>query len=206
MSNLENAARQALEKMEYMVAHGEWYEPEQAITALRQALEQPVQEPVAWMYQCSVDSSGPVLVQHKRNWAESGSGLWTETPLYTEQCGRLQRERDELTRLMDIRERQHHEREDVISELRQALEQQQKCEPVAWFTDAVWGKGVSLEKPDFGKAEWKTPPKVTALYATPSDTEWVGLTEDEMTQVANTAETYTESVKLTEAALKEKNT
>ena len=113
----------ALEKMEYMVAHGEWYEPEQAISALRQALEQ-----------------------------------------------------------------------------------QQKCEPVAWFTDAVWGKGVSLEKPDLGKAEWKTPPKVTALCAIPPDTEWVGLTEDEIAQVANTAETYTESVKLTEAALKEKNT
>ncbi len=41
------------------------------------------QEPVAWMYQCSADSSGPVLMQHKRDWAESGSGLWTETPLYT---------------------------------------------------------------------------------------------------------------------------
>ena len=41
------------------------------------------QEPVAWMYQCSADSSGPVFMQHKRDWAESGSGLWTETPLYT---------------------------------------------------------------------------------------------------------------------------
>ena len=40
-------------------------------------------EPVAWMYQCSADSSGPVLMQHKKDWAESGSGLWTETPLFT---------------------------------------------------------------------------------------------------------------------------
>ena len=40
MSNLEQAARQALEKMEHMVAHGEWYAPEQAISALREALEQ----------------------------------------------------------------------------------------------------------------------------------------------------------------------
>lgn len=40
------------------------------------------QEPVAWMYQCSADSSGPVLMQNKRDWAESSSGLWTETPLY----------------------------------------------------------------------------------------------------------------------------
>ena len=124
MTTLEQAARMALEKMEYMVAHGEWYEPEQAISALRQALEQ-----------------------------------------------------------------------------------QQKCEPVAWLTEAAWGKDVSLEKPNFGNTKWKAPePKVTALYAIPPDTEWVGLTEDEIAQVANTAETYTESVKLTEAALKEKNT
>ena len=43
---------------------------------------QPVQEPVAWMYQCTADKSGPVLLQKKKNWAESGTGLWIETPLY----------------------------------------------------------------------------------------------------------------------------
>ena len=48
-----------------------------------QQCEHPAQEPVAWMYQCSADSSGPVFMQHKRDWAESGSGLWTEKPLYT---------------------------------------------------------------------------------------------------------------------------
>ena len=41
------------------------------------------QEPVAWMYQCSADNSGPVLMQHKQDWAKSGSGLWTEVPLFT---------------------------------------------------------------------------------------------------------------------------
>lgn len=46
----------------------------------RQAIAEA--EPVAWMYQCSADSSGPCFMQHKTNWAESGSGLWTETPLY----------------------------------------------------------------------------------------------------------------------------
>ena len=44
---------------------------------------QPAQEPVAWMYQCTADNSGPVLLRHRTNWAESNSGLWTETPLYT---------------------------------------------------------------------------------------------------------------------------
>ena len=44
---------------------------------------QPAQEPIAWMYQCTADNSGPVLLRHRTNWAESNSGLWTETPLYT---------------------------------------------------------------------------------------------------------------------------
>ena len=53
---------------------------------------QPAQEPVAWMYQCTVDNSEPVLLRKKQNWAESGTGLWVETPLSTtppqrtEQC------------------------------------------------------------------------------------------------------------------------
>ena len=52
----------------------------------------PAQEPVAWMYQCTVDNSEPVLLRKKQNWAESGTGLWVETPLSTtppqrtEQC------------------------------------------------------------------------------------------------------------------------
>ena len=39
------------------------------------------QTPVAWMYRCSHDNS-VVLQQEKQDWAESGSGLWTETALY----------------------------------------------------------------------------------------------------------------------------
>jgi hypothetical protein len=44
---------------------------------------QPEQEPVAWMYQCTADNSRPVLLHQKQNWAESGTGLWVESPLYT---------------------------------------------------------------------------------------------------------------------------
>ena len=74
----EPIAHKAADKAEYLLL--------QAAPAIRSALtEQPAQqqEPVAWMYQCSADSSGPVFMQHKRDWAESGSGLWTEKPLYT---------------------------------------------------------------------------------------------------------------------------
>jgi hypothetical protein len=52
-------------------------------TAPPEAQPAPVQEPVAWMYQCTADNSGPVLSRHRTDWAESGTGLWTETPLYT---------------------------------------------------------------------------------------------------------------------------
>ena len=53
------------------------------ILALRERLAQPEQEPVAWMFQCTADNSVPVLLREKQNWAESGTGLWVETPLYT---------------------------------------------------------------------------------------------------------------------------
>ena len=38
--------------------------------------------PVAWMYLCSNPGSSPVLFTSRQDWADSGSGLWTETPLY----------------------------------------------------------------------------------------------------------------------------
>ena len=84
MNDLEQAARQALEKMEHMVAHGEWYEPEQAIEALRQALEQPKQEPVAWCRSDTVaDWKGQIL--NIAYMFPFPKGLKNPIPLYTEQ-------------------------------------------------------------------------------------------------------------------------
>ena len=100
-----------------------FYKANDAITALRvalasqgealtsvpdwasEAIEQPAPaqqsvervEPVAWMYQCSADNSGPVLMQHKQDWAKSGSGLWTEAPLYTSPPAQRQRSVKPLT-------------------------------------------------------------------------------------------------------------
>jgi hypothetical protein len=54
-----------------------------SLKQVKEALAQPAQEPVAWMYQCSAYDSAPVLLSSKQDWAESGTGLWTETPLYT---------------------------------------------------------------------------------------------------------------------------
>ena len=59
-SELEQAARQAMEKMEHMMAHGEWYEPEQALSALRQAFEsvEQKQEPVVYQYRTRANWEG----------------------------------------------------------------------------------------------------------------------------------------------------
>ncbi len=94
--NTIDTLKMALEALEYWDVHGKLHQPtEEAITAIKQALNTatplndashlvaPVQEPVAWMYQCTADNSGPVLLRHRTDWAESGTGLWIETPLYT---------------------------------------------------------------------------------------------------------------------------
>ena len=87
---------------------------------------------------------------------------------------------------------------------------QPKQEPVAWIYD--WKtEGVTVTDyltSNYDEAHSPTMgcTNIRPLYTEPPKREWVGLTDGEMTQVANTAETYTESVKLTEAALKELNT
>ena len=76
MTTLEQAARQALEALENRFNPKEYGEMDNAITALSQALEQPKQEPVAWM------SQGGDVSRSKRYFEEMG---FTDLiPLYTE--------------------------------------------------------------------------------------------------------------------------
>jgi hypothetical protein len=51
MSDLRKAAQMALEAMDYMLRSGEWYCAQERADALRAALAQPVQVPVAWLRQ-----------------------------------------------------------------------------------------------------------------------------------------------------------
>jgi hypothetical protein len=76
MTSLEQAARQALEVLENRFNPKGYGEMDNAITALRQALEQqPKQEPVAWM------SQGGDVSRSKRYFEEMG---FTDLiPLYT---------------------------------------------------------------------------------------------------------------------------
>ena len=76
-------------------------------------------------------------------------------------------------------------------------------EPVAWISGKSLAEIKDFDATVYGRGGFDD---ATPLYTEPPKREWVGLTDVEMTDVANTAETYTESVKLAEAKLKEKNT
>jgi hypothetical protein len=79
----DEALKLALEYLEASDNYLGSLDHSEPIAAIKEALAQPAQEPVAWMYQCSANNSAPVLMRSKRDWAESGTGLWIETPLYT---------------------------------------------------------------------------------------------------------------------------
>jgi hypothetical protein len=67
-----------------------------------------------------------------------------------------------------------------------AIDRELMAEPVAWLTDAAWGRSVSLDRPNFGKAEWKAPqPRVVPLYAHPPQTAPAAptLADEEITDI-----------------------
>lgn len=45
--------------------------------------------------------------------------------------------------------------------------QQPVQEPVAWIIEFACGRDVYLERPDFGRAQWKEPPIIVPLYTAP---------------------------------------
>ena len=71
MTTLENAARQALDALEeYQNEGAPFMSCDAAVEALRQALEQPKQEPVTWMYS-DAEGNNPVPLYTeplKREW------------------------------------------------------------------------------------------------------------------------------------------
>ena len=99
---------------------------------------------------------------------------------------------------------------EAINALRQALEEKQ--EPVAWISDSpTKGNGKQLH---WTKAEaWRWSSNITPLYTAPPKKQWVGLTDDEVFELADTnlydgGKNYgvLAFAKAIEQALKEKNT
>jgi|DEB3_MinimDraft_2_1074329.scaffolds.fasta_scaffold40785_2 hypothetical protein len=95
--------------------------------------------------------------------------------------------------------------EEAVEILRQAIEQAEKQEPVAYIN-------VEQRKLELAKyMKWETPtvvhlPKIP-LYTTPQpQREWVGLTDDEVDYIADEYSTLQGAIRAIEAKLKEKNT
>jgi hypothetical protein len=81
MNNQQTALRLALEALEYWDVHGKLHQPtEEAITAIKQALEQPVQEPVAWMAESKNGNVRFTNIGQSADQLESFG--WTISPLY----------------------------------------------------------------------------------------------------------------------------
>ena len=169
--------------------------------AIKQALAAPnVQEPVAWMYQCTADNSGPVLLQHRTNWAESGTGLWVETPLYTTPpaaewqkiecpiCG-------DMAVATDIPAAQPAPVEPL--EYWNAVEGWVKIDEVREHFDSV-GCGTIYKTAGDGR-----------VPLTSAQRQWVGLTEDEVDEIFNNWPTcnldHFEFGQIVEAKIFEKN-
>ena len=90
MTTLREAAQMALNDLEALVAYIKGSEPDlfmqvPAIEALRAALAQPEQEPVAWVYQHEdTGLTMCVLVQQVESRFEENNPRWRKsTPLYT---------------------------------------------------------------------------------------------------------------------------
>ena len=102
--------------------------------------------------------------------------------------------------------------EEAINDLRQAIAETEKQEPVAWVC-----YGISSDEKhsiDYEQAEIDAIPVGTMLYTTPPAREWVGLTDEEIKAIVHsTVEgvSVSESVlfrcvaRAIEAKLKEKN-
>jgi|DEB19_MinimDraft_3_1074340.scaffolds.fasta_scaffold00064_50 hypothetical protein len=90
---------------------------------------------------------------------------------------------------------------EAITSLRQAIEQAEKQEPVAWIEHHKGGDNLV----------WDEPNKGTPLYTHPQPKrEWVGLTDEEIEQGCKeswvTLQAWQSAVWWAEAKLKEKNT
>jgi hypothetical protein len=120
--SLRTAAQQALEALEGWANHGKWVWPEsaletckrntvEALDALRAALAQPEQEPVAWRFQSPLSEEG----QWEYGKEPPVGSRWAIEPLYThpprrEWRGLTEEERDAVIRWAVDQEDTHFSR------------------------------------------------------------------------------------------------
>ena len=178
----------ALQKMEYMLRNGEWYEPEKAIEALRAALAQPektdmqigltyeeANPPVAWAW--DVDN-GAGYSSRGIGFEQTNIPFAKHTPLYT---APLQRD----FKFSTI--------EEAMQPMPTPTGQPQLTDDEAQFADAF----TTLLKAGFGKE---------AEIVLKCKRKWVGLTKDEVESwKLPSSPTVYEFALFIEAKLKERN-
>jgi hypothetical protein len=100
--------------------------------------------------------------------------------------------------------------EDAITSLRQVIEQAEKQEPVAWCVLEPWLSGKFEAQDCFSDVALDANVGWVPLYTTPQpQREWVGLTDEEISQLwLGTSPYFNEEdfARAIEAKLKEKNT
>lgn len=80
MSDLRKAAEAALAAIDYMLNNGEWYQAQDRADALRAALAQPEQEPVAYLWQHG-ETGRTRVIEKDQVW--TASNQWNRVgPLY----------------------------------------------------------------------------------------------------------------------------
>jgi hypothetical protein len=107
----------------------------------------------------------------------------------------------------EISKHERHVVDEAIQALRQALAQPEQ-EPVAWMYE--WNGRINFTTTDQRPVEAAHPhfAKSTPLYMAPpkrDSSSWVGLTDDEIVDLACSVDSYKGLVQAVEAKLKEKN-
>jgi hypothetical protein len=90
----------------------------------------------------------------------------------------------------------------AITALKEALAQRTEQEPVAWMHTKIDGVAVPHRPSDLDKH----PERWEALYKTPPQRTWVGLTDEQIKTIDEMALTKNMAIAMTMATLKEKNT
>ena len=232
----DEALKLALEALEqYAEYEGETRAANEAITAIKEALAQPEQEPVVWMYQNK--STHEVRFQkHMRSFVDHGA--WYEVPLYSEPLANQEKTsgspkpaKPEALRLADAMEYDLDWCDEAAAELRrmhdllgkanalcriraeeiERLKAQPEQEPVAWVHHLTFKNLNSFERSRYSTtlAKKQTDACCIPLYTNPPQRTWVGLTNDEVNDFAagcNLGNSVQGAIYRAEAKLKEKNT
>jgi len=194
MTNLRKAAQMALDALEsvfegddkgaeYWTVTGGTYEAVEcmnAMRALRAALAQPEQEPVAWLYTNKLGGRQVSLIEPLPSLKDQYQPLYTIPP----QVNAFNPDWDAIPVMVEEQQRMAKRIEELESQL----------------GEAMWGYGEWRRKAE--ALEQANHHNIRPLYTAPPQREWVGLTDEERDELCLGDEAIARAI---EAKLKEKN-